>query len=135
MCCLHGPPCVSVAVCLSAATSHQLLVSGQYPAHWVVAKACLDPNWEVAADTRRYAVMFLANLSASTDGAGRQPLAFFARIPLIVAWAERNRQRLESIGIRNVCAPLKDEGDEVVKALVFQLERNLGDSSKDPRTM
>ena len=30
---------------------------------------------------------------------------------------------------------LKDEGDEVVKALVFQLERNLGDSSKDPRTM
>ena len=64
-----------------------------------------------------------------------QPWAFFARIPLIVAWAERNRQRLESIGIRNVCAPLKDEGDEVVKALVFQLERNLGDSSKDPRTM
>lgn len=64
-----------------------------------------------------------------------QPWAFFARIPLIVAWAERNRQRLESIGIRNVCAPLKDEGDEIVKALVFQLERNLGDSSKDPRTM
>ena len=68
-------------------------------------------------------------------GPALQPWAFFARIPLIVAWAERNRQRLESIGIRNVCAPLKDEGDEIVKALVFQLERNLGDSSKDPRTM
>ena len=69
--------------------------------------------------------------------AGLQPLAFFARIPLIVAcpWAERNRQRLESSGIRNVCAPLKDEGDEIGKALGFQLERNLGDSSKDPRTM
>jgi hypothetical protein len=50
-----------------AASSHHLLVDGEYPAHWVIAKTCLDPSWPVAPDTQRYAVMTLANLAA--DGA------------------------------------------------------------------
>eukprot|EP01043_Picozoa_sp_COSAG02_P038035 COSAG02_NODE_2902_length_7777_cov_3.802292_4_plen_85_part_00 len=56
-----------LALCAPAADSHHLLVAGEYPAHWVIAKTCLDPSWPVAPDTQRYAVMTLANLAA--DGA------------------------------------------------------------------
>ena len=39
--------------------------------------------------------------------------------------AERYRKQLQQIGVANACRRLKGAGDELVKGLVFQLERNL----------
>lgn len=50
------------------------------------------------------------------------------------ASAERCRKLLQQIGVTNACRRLKDAGDELVKGLVFQLERNLNlVGSKDAR--
>ena len=111
-----------------------MLVSGEYPAHWVVAKTCLDPNWPVAPDTQRYAVMTLANISAdgkTTDLPTRPPIypPPCYRLTHGPQWlgllAERYREQLQSIGVLNACRRLKDAGDELVKVLVLTLERNL----------
>jgi len=104
---------ISLAAISSHPSSHPLLVTGTYPAHWVVAKTCLDPSRPVAADTQRYAIMTLANIAAD----------------------ERFRQQLQQIGVLNACRRLKDAGDELVKGLVFQLERNLNlKGPTDPRS-
>jgi hypothetical protein len=74
-------------------------------AHFVVARACLNPEWLTATDTARYAVMTLANLASCA----------------------RYRDDLNQIGTLQICAQAKLQPDDITRSLAICTERNLNE--------